>query len=203
MLQNRLPMWTLSIVAAALLVLALMLLPVAAALAQESVTVELKPVDNAAASGTAVLTAAGDATDVEVTMAGLTAGATAQVTMHAGTCAMPSASFAALPNLEADASGNATATGRVLFRGTADVALATMADSEHIIAVQSEGAVVACGVIPARASVSPAPASLPTTGGAVLGLIAGASVSLGLTALYAGFSLRRRRQRLELSWRQA
>jgi hypothetical protein len=36
---------------------------------------------------------------------------------------MPSASFAALPNLKADATGRATMTGFVLFHGTENVAL--------------------------------------------------------------------------------
>ena len=52
--------------------------------------------------------------------------------MHAGTCAMPSASFAPLPYLKADATGRTTATGLVLFHATENVALATMADGEHI-----------------------------------------------------------------------
>ena len=60
-------------------------------------------------------------------------------TMRANTCAMPSASFAALPDLKADATGRATATGSVLFHGTENVALATMADGEHIIAIRAGG----------------------------------------------------------------
>jgi len=59
----------------------------------------------------------------------------------------PSASFAALPDLKADATGRARATGSVLYHGTENVALATMADGEHIIAIQA-GQFVACGMIP-------------------------------------------------------
>ena len=68
--------------------------------------------------------------------------------MYANTCAEPSASFAALPELKADAGGKATATGSIRYRGTEAVALATMADGAHIIAIQT-GHMVACGVIPA------------------------------------------------------
>jgi hypothetical protein len=69
--------------------------------------------------------------------------------MHANTCTQPSASFAALPKLTADAGGKATATGSILYRDTEAVALATMADGAHIIAIQT-GQMVACGVIPRR-----------------------------------------------------
>jgi hypothetical protein len=115
--------------------------------------------------------------------------------MQAGTCATPSASFAALPDLAADAGGRATATGSVLFRGTEAVALATMADGQHILAIQTEQ-VVACGVIPAPVSATPAPGTLPATGGAAklaLGVALAAGL-LGLCALSAGLFLRRRRR---------
>jgi hypothetical protein len=103
---------------------------------------------------------------------------------------MPSASFAALPELTADGSGQATATGSILFRGTDDVALATMADGEHIITIQTDQ-VVACGVIPKLASASTPPA-LPATGG-VAGLFTAAIVTiLGLCFLSLGLFLGRR-----------
>jgi hypothetical protein len=111
--------------------------------------------------------------------------------MQAGTCEMPSASFATLPDLQADATGRATATGSVLFRGTEAVALVTMADGEHILAIQTEQ-VVACGVIPKLASASAPPASLPVTGGAAPWLVAASAGILGLCALSAGLFLRRR-----------
>ena len=118
-----------------LLVLAL-LLP-GAILAQETVTVRLDPVGESGVSGTAILTAAGEGTNVALDVSGMAPGADARATMQADTCAMPSASFAALPDLKADATGRATATGSVLFHGTENVALATMADGEHIIAVRA------------------------------------------------------------------
>lgn len=172
-----------------LIFLALLVLP-ALVTAQETVTVQLDAVNDSGVNGTATLTAAGEGTDVALEVQGLPADAVARATMHAGICDMPSASFAALPDLQADASGTATATGSVLFRGTDAVALATMADGEHIIAVQTD-TVVACGAIPALAS-APAPSTLPTTGGvASVHLFVVASV-LGLGALLAGLLLQRR-----------
>ena len=167
-----------------LVVLALLLLPVVA-LAQASVTVQLDPIGDSGVSGTATLTADGEGTDVALSIKGLPADAEARATMQAGTCAEPSASFAELPDLAADASGNATANGRVLFRGSEDVALATMADGEHIVSVETGGQVVACGVIPAQ--------TLPESGAAVFPVVAGVAGALGLCALAAGQLLRPRR----------
>jgi LPXTG-motif cell wall-anchored protein len=118
--------------------------------------------------------------------------------MQAGTCDMPSASFATLPDLEADAAGQATATGSVLFRATEDVALETMADGEHIIAIQTDQT-VACGVIPALVSTAAPPASLPATGGVAPSLLAAAASVFGLCALSAGLLLRRRQETIT-SW---
>lgn len=174
-----------------LVVLTLMLLP-GMVMAQQAVTVRLDPQGGSGASGTAILTAAGDGTNVALDIKGLPVGADAQVTMHAGTCATPSASFAILPNLKADATGRATATGTVLFHGTENVALATMADGEHIIAIQA-GQVVACGVIPKLTSAS-APSTPPVTGGQAFSPMAGIAGMLGLCALVAGLSLRQRSQ---------
>jgi LPXTG-motif cell wall-anchored protein len=160
-------------------------------MAQETVSVQLEPVDGSGVSGTASLSAAGEGTDIALDIQGLAPGAAARGTMQAGTCEMPSASFATLPDLQADATGRATATGSVLFRGTEAVALATMADGEHILAIQTEQ-VVACGVIPKLASAPTPPASLPATGGAAPWLAAAAAGVLGLCALSGGLFLRRR-----------
>jgi hypothetical protein len=170
----------------ALLVLAFLLLP-AIGMAQEEVMVQLEPVGGSGVSGTAALTAAGDGTYVALDVAGLAPGAAARGTMQAGTCAQPSASFATLPDLSADAAGHATASGSVLFHATENVALDTMADGEHIIAIHTDQ-VVACGVIPGLAA-SP---SLPVTGGAPVWFAVGAPAVLGLGALSAGLFLRRR-----------
>ena len=160
-------------------------------MAQETVSVQLDPVDGSGVSGTATLSAAGEGTDIALDIQGLPPGAVARGTMQAGTCAMPSASFATLPDLQADATGRATATGSVLFRATEKVALATMADGEHILAIQTEQ-VVACGVIPKLTSASPPPASLPVAGGAAPWRVASAVGVLGLCALSGGLFLWRR-----------
>jgi len=173
-----------------LVALALLLLP-GIAMAQETVTVQLEPVDGSGISGTATLTAAGEGTEVTLEVQGLAPGATARGTMQAGTCDMPSASFATLPDLQSDANGTAIATGRVLFRGAEDVALETMADGEHIIAIQTDQ-VVACGVIPALASAAAPPESLPATGAVVPSFLAAGAGILGLCALSGGLFLRRR-----------
>ena len=172
-----------------LVVLALLLLP-GLVIAQEAVTVRLDPVDRSGVSGTATLTAAGEGTHVELDIQGLAPGAAARASMQANTCALPSASFAALPDLQADTTGRATATGSVLFRGTENVALATMADGEHIITIQT-GQVVACGVIPKLTSAS-ASSTLPVTGGTAPWRLAATASVLGLCALSAGLFLRRR-----------
>ena len=170
----------------ALVILALLLLP-GLATAQDVVTVQLDPVGESGVSGTATLTAAGDGTDVDLDIKGLAPGVDARGSMHAGTCAMPSASFAALPDLKADETGRTTATGSVLFHGTENVALATMADGEHIITIQAGGQVVACGTIPKLA-----PGGLPVTGGEGTSLGAVVAVGLGLCATSAGLFLRQR-----------
>ena len=175
----------------ALVVLAPLLLP-GMGLAQEAVTVQLDPVGESKVSGTATLTAAGEGTNVALDVKGLAPNTDARATMNANTCAMPSASFAALPDLKADATGKATATGSVLYRGTEAVALATMADGEHVINIQA-GQVVACGVIPKLAS-APVPSMLPATGGAASSLMAAMAGILGFCALSAGLFLRRRGQ---------
>jgi len=169
-----------------LLVLAFLLLP-GLAIAQGVVTVQLDPVGESGVSGTATLSTAGDGTDVALDIKGLAPDVDARGSMHAGTCAMPSASFAALPDLKADETGRATATGSVLFHGTENVALAIMADGEHIITIQAGGQVVACGTIPKLA-----PGGLPVTGGEGTSLGAVVAVGLGLCATSAGLFLRQR-----------
>jgi hypothetical protein len=181
----------LSLLGISLIVLALLLVP-GMLMAQEAVTVQLDPVGESGVSGTATLTAAGDGTDVALDIQGLAPGADARATMHANTCDMPSASFAALPDLQADANGRATATGSVLFHGTEPVALETMADGEHIIAIQT-GQIVACGVIPTLTTAS-APPALPGTGGAPFSRLAVTAGALGFCVLAAGLFLRKRSQ---------
>ncbi len=173
-----------------LLLMALLLLP-ATALAQETIPeqvgVNLDAVGGSGVSGTALLIAAGQGTNVTLEIQGLPAGADARAVMNAGTCAQPSASFATLPNLKADSNGKATASGPILFHGTEPVALATIADGQHIISIQTDK-VVACGVIPHLAAVT-GPAQLPTTGGAGFQLLAIAIAALGLGSVFSGLIL--------------
>ena len=152
------------------------------ALAQEYVDVQLDPVNDSGVSGTARVTAAGEATEVTLNVSGLEANAEAQASMHSGTCDLPSASFAALPNLTADADGSASASGTILFQGSENVSLASIADGEH----------VACGVIPVGASVQQ-PSQLPETGGAGFPLAAVILGVAGLGALAGGLLLGQRR----------
>jgi len=175
-----------------LVVLVLLLLP-SMIVAQEVITAQFDPVGDSGISGTAILIAAGDGTNVTLDVQGLAPGADARSAMHAGTCTVPSASFAALPDLKADATGRATATGSVLFRGTENVALAIIADGEHIIAIQAGGQVVACGVIPKLTTAS-APPTLPVTGGTAISLMVAMASVLGLCALSTGLYLRQRSQ---------
>ena len=156
------------------------------ALAQQAVTAQLSAQGGSGVSGTATFTAAGDvahaprledATQVSLQVNGLPPGASAQSSLHAGTCATPGASAAMLPSLTADATGRATASGFVLFRGAENVAFTTVADGGHVVSVTSGGRVVACGAIPRAAQV---PGRLPATGGG-LGpslLLGGASLLL-------------------------
>ncbi len=171
-----------------MLALTLLLLP-GTVLAQESIPVDLESVNGSGVSGTATLSMVGEGTNVALDIEGLAPDAVAQGTMHAGTCATPSASFTTLPELQADATGRATATGSILFRGTEDVALATMTDGEHIIFIQTEE-VVACGVIPQSAT---PPTSLPVTGGRISSRIPIAIGILGFFFLCAGLFLKSRR----------
>jgi len=170
-----------------LVALTLVLVPGMVIMAQEAIIVQLDPVGESEVSGTATLTAAGNGTNVVLDIEGLAPGANAQATMHANTCALPSASFTPLPALNADATGRATATGSVLFRGMEDIALATIADGEHIIIIQTEQ-IVACGVIPKLASAS-APPTLPVTGGPVFSYWSIIVVILGLCIFFAGLLL--------------
>lgn len=182
------------LLAAATAALALLASPSAPAAAQETVTVRLAAVGGSGVSGTATLTATDSGTAVLLDVAGLPAGASARATEHAGTCAQPSASFAELPTLSADASGRATVMGRVLFRASQDVALATIADGAHVIAVAVGEQRVACGTIPSPGA-GARPSRLPATGGAppeALPSAAAAAGTAGLAAVLAVVAVRRR-----------
>jgi hypothetical protein len=156
--------------------------------AQESVTVQLQPVADSGVRGTATLTAADEGTNITLDLQGLAPGVTAQAALQAGTCEQPSASFVALPELQADASGRATATGAALFRGAEPVDLVTFADGAHVVTVQTEQ-LVACGVIPALTAAPAAPELLPTTGAAAPSFMAEYGWIVALGVLAVGFLL--------------
>ena len=173
------------------LAVAALLVAAAPALAQQVVTAQLSPQGGSGVSGTATFTAAGDvahaprledATQVSLQVSGLPPGASAQSSLHAGTCATPSASAAMLPNLMADAMGRATASGFVLFRGAENVAFTIVADGSHVVSVTSGGRVLACGAIPRAAQI---PGRLPATGGgpALGALLGGAGLLAAAGAL--------------------
>lgn len=170
----------------ALAVFALLIVP-ALALAAESVTVTLAPANGSNVQGTLILTANGDATDALLDLTGMAPNAEGTATLYANTCELPSASFAPVAKFTADANGNVHATGAVLFHET-NVALADIADNQHVIGIHSGGQMVACGVVPALAT---AP-DLPNTGGAfeptAFALVGG----LGILLLATGLVIRRR-----------
>lgn len=172
------------------IVLSLLLVP-AMVLAQEVVTVQLEAVDGSGVTGTATLSAAGDGTNVALDIDGLPPNATARASLHAGTCAEPSASFAVLPDLQTDSAGTATATGSVLFRDTEAVDLATLTDGAHVIFVQTDQ-VVACGTIPQVSVASTPPTTLPETGRMTSALASVGAGILGLSLVAAGVFLRYR-----------
>ena len=177
--------------AACLLVMALVVASTGLAVAQGSVTVRLDPAGGSNVSGTATLTAEGQGTRVNLEVTGLAAGTDARTTLHAGTCATPGASAAALPALTAGANGQATASGMILFRGTENVALADIADGAHIIAVAGPDGTVACGQVPSLGGAAGG-SRLPATGAATPGLLAALLAGAGLLAAGGGLWLRRR-----------
>lgn len=174
---------------ASLLLLFLAVASTGLALAQTSVTVQLEPVGGSNVRGTATLTAEGNGTRVSLDIAGLAPSTTAQASMHAGTCAAPGASAAELPELTAGANG------QILFRGTESVALATMADGQHIIAIGGPNGTLACGVIPSREG-SSADAGLPAAGIATMWPLAGLLLAAALLAIIGGLWIQTWRSRV-------
>ncbi len=161
------------------------------AVAQAAITVQLEPVAGGNVSGTAVLAAEGDATRVTLNVAGLAPGTSATASLQAGTRETPGASAAALPALTADANGRASANGRVLFRGTENVALAAIADGAHTITVAAPSGATACGVIPSAGASTQG--SLPAAGASTPWLPIGLLFGGALLALVGGIMLRIRR----------
>ncbi len=171
---------------AALLVLFLVVASTGLAAAQDGVTLQLEPVGGSSVSGTARLTAQGNGTQVSLEVSGLASGSTVRATLQAGTCDTPGASTAALPELTAEASGAASATGPILFRGTEQVALEAIADGAHTITVANADGVLACGIIPEPGTTGGS-AGLPATG--MLTLWMPALLLVGASLLASGAAL--------------
>ena len=131
----------------ALVLVILAVLSTEQVVAQGTTTVLLKPIAGSNVQGTALLTAAGDGTQVQLKVDGLPPGSPVRAMLQGGTCAAPGLSAAPLPALDADATGVATVSGPILFRGTEPVALSGLTDGEHIITVMGENGLLACGLI--------------------------------------------------------
>ena len=136
-----------------LLAAALFVIPAAA---EESVRTELSEQDDSGVSGTATFSFTHPDTRALVKLRGLDRGATARITIHAGGCSRQSASFVSLPDAAADAQGNATAEGLLLFQGREAVELATIADGDHSISVTQGDRGLACGDVPKLGEAAPA-----------------------------------------------
>ena len=112
-------------------------------------TAVLKPVAGSGVYGSASFAPWQSGTVATLVVRRLRPGASAEARLYAGTSlARLSASFTRLPILVANRRGAARAHGRVLYRGTDDVAFEDVADGEHSVVVISRGRIVAFGVIP-------------------------------------------------------
>jgi|GEM_PF-6379945 len=131
------------------------------------VVVRIEPAGGSKVRGAAIVFGRGTEGEAHVSLhvTGLTQGTPAEATLHAGTCAAPSASFASLPEMRVDGSGMGTASGPALFRDAETVELATVADGDHIISISQSGRVVACGRITAMEGVPDYMPGMPRTGG--------------------------------------
>jgi hypothetical protein len=180
----------------ALLALSLTMVLVATAFAQQTVTVTLNPMGGSGVSGTAVLTAVGNTTQISLSASGFAPNTSHATHIHTGTCANQGPVQFPLPDLTADASGNATATT------TLNVPLASLMDGNHMVQTHvttgaNFGPGIACGDIPAvlgaAAPAPAAPAAAPAVAGGPAPLVVSAVLgALGLFALGGGLLLRRR-----------
>jgi hypothetical protein len=154
------------------------------------VVVRFEPAGGSQVRGAAIVTGKEGGTSVSLHLTGLAPGTPAQASLHAGSCSAPGASFAVLPQLTADASGTASATGPVLFRGTESVAPAIVADGDHVISVSQSGRAVACARVPAMEGLPDIGSTpgMPRTGGATT-QTAGYIMALLLALLSAGLVL--------------
>ncbi len=156
-----------------------------------SPVVEFEGAVGSSVAGSAVLAPLGEGTAVDLGLRGLEAGVEYTATLHGGSCEQPSASLTEIASFTGGADGTATPGGEVLFRGTEPVALAAVADGEHVILVSGPSGVVACAVVTAPAMPAvPAPAESGNAGLAGSGGTHPASLAvlgaLGVAAMVFG-----------------
>jgi hypothetical protein len=170
------------------LILALALLGSLAgsAAADTSVTVAVQPINGSNVSGTAVLTAQGNQTAVSLKIGGYPANSSHPIHFHTGTCANPGPPVIPLPNMDANADGQAAATAVV------NVPLTSLTDGNHFIMTHTGpppaiGTNIGCGDVPTivAAPLMPKSGGMPPWGAAIV-------VGLGFAAVGAGARLRRR-----------
>lgn len=152
---------------------------IAAAPAQEQVTITLKEQNNSGQSGTAVLRAVGDQTEVTIRLTPGPAGVDQPAHIHEGTCANlnPRPLFPLTPIRD----GQSTTTVNVKL---VDLLARPFAINVHKSA-QEIAVYVACGEIVA---------ALPRTGGEAAGMPLWAGLlAAGALLFGAGYALRRRR----------
>jgi hypothetical protein len=161
------------------------------------VVVRFESVAGSKVRGAAIVLGKEGGTSVSLHLTGMAPGTPVQAALHAGTCSAPGASFAALPELTPDASGTGSATGPVLFRGRESVALATVADGDHVISIGQSGRAVACARVPTLEGVPDSAPGMPRTGdatgqgGGQMMLLILAVMSVGL--VFVGLRLKRAR----------
>ena len=103
-------------------------------------TVPMAAVGESGVSGEAILTPAGAATEVSVTLNGLEPGSTHPGHIHQGSCASPGSVVVPLSEITADASGSGTMTT------SAAVPTDSVTSGGHIVQYHGDGgAPIACG----------------------------------------------------------
>ncbi|MGH2355240.1 MAG: hypothetical protein ACRDJN_26825, partial [Chloroflexota bacterium] len=142
----------------------LLLANVTPAAAQAALTAPLAPIGGSSVQGSATIAEQADGGALlSIDLAGLSPGAAYRVQLHAGTCALPSASAGLLGTVMPDAAGEAhlrTDTAVASAAGArVALSLRDVADGDHVVAVRdaAAGALLACGAIPG-AEVGTAPA---------------------------------------------
>jgi hypothetical protein len=178
---------------APLLALCLALATFGLAAAQQSVGVTLDPQAGSGVSGEAAIGLQGATAPIDLSLMGLTPGASYPVNLQSGTCELPSASFGRLGSVTADAGGRGqiqatSATGAAGAPVTLTPEL--VFDGNHILTVLGQNGVVACGAIPWWGAIS-SPGQLPAAGGLPLAPLAAGLGTLGLFAMLLGWRLRR------------